>query len=253
MPSRDKNGRNLPARFRFYQPGTAFSTPAVVYTDNTLTVPHLFPIVSDAAGRWPAIWLDDSLTVDVAWSDLANDAPQDEWTGLSPASDATLGSVALAEAAQEAAEVAQAAAEAAAALAQAAVALATGAPFAATSHTSLSIGAGTKLFTLDQPGPLFYPGQLVVAAVNPPLAANQMICRVESLVGQLLTLTVQTHAEPNGVGPYATWTISLAAAGGVTSIAGLSGIITAAAARAALDVMSAGETKSFAIASASAL
>lgn len=239
MPARDRNGRALPSKFRFYAPGTAFSVPAVVYSDSGLLVAHAFPLPSDAAGRWPAIWMDDSDTVDVAWTDQVNDAPQGQWTGLSPADDAVLGSVALAEAAQAAAETAQAAAEVAQALAEAAAAMVTGAPFSATSVTANTIGAGTKVFVLDQPGTLFFEGQLVVAAVT-GASENQMVCRVDEVDvdDQTLTLVVATHAEPGGVGPYATWTISLAAAGGVTSLAGLSGIITAAAAKAALAIAS---------------
>lgn len=106
MPSRDRNGRALPAKLRFYEPNTAFSTPAVIYTDATLTTTHAFPILSDAAGRWPAMWAEQTDAFDVAWSDLANDGPQGQWTDLSPADDAVLASVALAQAAQEAAEAA---------------------------------------------------------------------------------------------------------------------------------------------------
>lgn len=72
MPSRDANGRALPAKLRFYLPST--TTPAVVYSDIDLTTPLAWPIVSDDAGRWPQIFADDATYFDVAWSDLATDA-----------------------------------------------------------------------------------------------------------------------------------------------------------------------------------
>lgn len=71
FPSRDANGRVMPAKLRFYLPNTA--APATVWTDSTLTVTHPFPILSDSAGRWPQIWADESTYFDVGWSDQIND------------------------------------------------------------------------------------------------------------------------------------------------------------------------------------
>src|SRR5581483_5482920 len=95
MPSRDSNGRSLPAKFRFYLPNT--TTPTSVYTDNTLTVAHPFPLLSDAAGRWPTIWADDSLSFDVGWSDQVFDETIETFANISPAADAALNSVAQAQ------------------------------------------------------------------------------------------------------------------------------------------------------------
>jgi hypothetical protein len=234
MPSRDANGRALPAKFRFYEPGAALTTPATVYTDNTLTVPHDFPILSDAAGRWPAIWADEADSFDVGWTDQTFDATiSGPFTGVTPASDAVLASVALCD-------IAAAAAAASALMAQAAVSSATGAPLTGTSSTSLSIGTGQKTLVLHEDGLLFSDGQIIVAAVSHTLGAtkplNQMIGTVLSYdqTSKALLFNVSTHSEPDGVGPYAAWTVGLSGPGSVQSVAGLTGIIGAAALKAAL-------------------
>lgn len=72
MPSRDANGRALPGKLRFYLPQT--TTPAVVYTDMALTIPHEWPIVSDDAGRYEPIWADNGTYFDVVWTDRATDS-----------------------------------------------------------------------------------------------------------------------------------------------------------------------------------
>lgn len=248
MPSRDRNGRVLPGKLRFYTPGTAFSTPALVYTDDTLTVAHDFPILSDAAGRWPAMWADDSDVFDVAWTDQVNDAPQGQWTDLSPADDAVLASVAMSEASA-------AAAEAAALRAEAAAATVTGEPFSGTSASSNTIGIGVKIFTIEQEGTFLYEGQYVVAAVV-GASENQMLGRLDDVAlnvdgQQVLTMDATVANAPGGAGPYAgagAWRISLSAEGGVISIGGETGIVSAAEARTALDVPTNGEAAAFAIA-----
>jgi hypothetical protein len=72
MPSRDANGRALAGKLKFYLPGT--TTPAVVYTDMALSVPHLWPVTSDDAGRYTPIWADNETYFDVVWTDLATDS-----------------------------------------------------------------------------------------------------------------------------------------------------------------------------------
>lgn len=65
MPSRNANGRALPAVLRFYEPSAAYSVPKTVYTDNSLITPHdVNGVESDAAGIFPAIWADDAETFD---------------------------------------------------------------------------------------------------------------------------------------------------------------------------------------------
>lgn len=252
MPSRDRNGRVLPGKLRFYDPGTAFSTPATIYTTSALDVAHDFPILSDASGRWPAMWADEADEFDVAWSDQVNDAPQGQWTDLSPADDAVLASVDMAQAAQDAAEDAQAAAEAAQAQAEALLADATGEPFRATSTTSLTIGTGSKSLTLAQTGKLFTIGQTIVCA-RTSAGDTQMTGVITAFDGDTGALTFNSAATGGSGGPFTDWSISLSSAGGVQSIAGETGIVTAAEARTALDVMTTAEVKAFAAALAIAL
>lgn len=115
MPSRDANGRALPAKMRFYLPMT--STPAVVYTASDLATPLAWPIISDDAGRWPQIWAEESTYFDVVWSDLATDSNIAAYSNVRPLDDALLASADEAEAAADAAVVS--AAEAAASAAEA--------------------------------------------------------------------------------------------------------------------------------------
>jgi hypothetical protein len=147
MPSRDANGRALAARLRFYLPGT--TTPASVYADSGLSVAHPFPLVSDGAGRWPAVWTAEDLYFDVAWSDLAQDALIASFANVRPLDDALAAGVTLADAA---ADAAQTAADAAAAtLAQvetlgefpAAIAQAQAAAAAASASASASAASAT--------------------------------------------------------------------------------------------------------------
>lgn len=252
MPSRDRNGRVVPAKLRFYEQGTAFSIPGVIYTDSSLMVTHDFPILSDAAGRWPAMWADEDEVFDVAWSDQANDRPLGgPWYDLSPADSATLGSVELAQAAQEAAEEARDDAEAAALRAEAIDASLSGAPFQATSSTPLALTVGAKTLNLNQSGLLFNDGQYVVIARKYPNASTQMVALVEDFVSPVLTVTV--GAVTGTPGTYSDWEISLTTAGGVQSLGGATGILTAAAARAAIDTLSTAQAKALSIAFAVSL
>lgn len=98
MPSRDQNGRALPAKLRFYEPNTALTTLKTVYTTSALNVAHATPILSDAAGRWPEIWADDAQVFDAGWSRMDTDATIATYEDVKPTSDAVLASVALAQA-----------------------------------------------------------------------------------------------------------------------------------------------------------
>lgn len=110
MPSRDANGRALPAKFRFYMPDT--TTPAVVYTDAARTIPHEFPILSDSGGRWPQIWADDAESFSVGWSDKVFDATIKTYSNVQTVKDALLASADIANAAADAAIAAQVESEA---------------------------------------------------------------------------------------------------------------------------------------------
>jgi hypothetical protein len=250
MPSRDRNGRVMPGKLRFYEPGTAFSTPAIVYSDSDLTTPHDFPILSDGGGKWPAMWADEAEVFDAAWTDQVNDAPHGQWTDLSPAEDAVLASVDDALGAAERAE-------AAALRAEAAAASVTGEPFAFTSSSSNTATTGAKVFEADQEGTFFYEGQYVTASVR-DASENQVFGRVDAVETdsggiQTITIDATSASAPGGVGPYTSWQIALASAGGVTSLAGQTGSVTAAQARTAMDVFSTSEARAFAIAAAVSL
>lgn len=112
MPSRDPNGRSLPAKLRFYDPGTVVTELKDVYSDATLVTPLSQPILSDQAGRWPPMFADDSETFNCAWSDQENDALIRSFESLTTAADATYAAQSAADAS---AAVASAAATAAAA------------------------------------------------------------------------------------------------------------------------------------------
>jgi hypothetical protein len=231
MPSRDANGRALPAKFRFYQPDT--TTPAIVYTDNTLGVALPFPILSDSAGRWPPMWASEGATFDVGWSDQVYDQTIEVFTGVSPADDAVLASVDMAQASADEAAASAAAAEASAEVAAAA---ASGLLLKATSSTPNTISAGPfpypLTWSLNQTGTDFFVGQDIEAADLSNAAANRVAGVITSFVDPVMTASIKAAV---GSGSHAAWSIGPGSFGGVVSVAGLTGIITADALKDAID------------------
>lgn len=237
MPCENANGdRVAGARAYFFLDGTA--TLADVYTDNTLTTAHTRPVVADTVGVWPAMYADTSLLFTVAGTD-GDGVPISgfAWSGLGPAVDAALASATLAESAQAAAEAAQEAAEAAQDIVEGLAADLTGAPYSATSITSLLIGTGNKTLTLDQLGKLFTVGQTVVIA-RTSAATNQMTGIVTAFNATTGVMTVAVSIT-GGAGTFTDWSVSLSSSGGVQSIAGENGVVTAAEAKAALAIAAA--------------
>lgn len=58
----DNNGKPVQgATLEFFVGGTSFTTPKDVYSDDGLNTPIEQPIESDAAGRWPDIFMDSAL------------------------------------------------------------------------------------------------------------------------------------------------------------------------------------------------
>jgi len=151
MPSRDANGRSLPAKLRFYAPGT--TTPKAVYTNDALTVAHGFPIVSDSAGRFPPVWAEETEFFDVGWTDQEDDAAIETFTNVRPVHDALLISASMADAAAEDAEAAKVLVEAYVAQfgsLSAAIAAAQAAQFSAMGYASAASGsAGVALEAVD--------------------------------------------------------------------------------------------------------
>lgn len=67
-PAIDANGLTISgAELYFYATGT--TTPQAVYSDEGLTTPLTNPVVANAAGRWPVIYLDESLAYRVVLKD----------------------------------------------------------------------------------------------------------------------------------------------------------------------------------------
>lgn len=223
MPSRDANGRALPALFRFYEPDTALSTPAEVYTSSSLGTPHAFPIQSDSAGRWPQIWVDEDDYFDGVWSDLANDAPIAQYSDLRPLDDGVLASVELAEDAADRAEAA----------AVVSVAAANGIATNGTSGTSWTIAAESKAFTLDQTG-LDYAEGMSVTVAKVGAAQNSGTGVVTDFDDPVLTVLIASTA---GSGSGSAWSISQTpSSSGVTSVAGLTGAVSSGGLKTAISL-----------------
>lgn len=125
MPSRDPNGRALPAKLRFYEPTGTYDTLKAVYTSDSLSVALAQPILSDANGRFPAIWGDSAEEWDVGYTDQVYDANiSGPYSGVTTLTDVIAAAQTQAEAAADAAEASE---DAAAASATAAAASATAA------------------------------------------------------------------------------------------------------------------------------
>lgn len=73
------------AKVRFYLTGT--STPTDTYQDSGLTTPHTNPVVADAAGRLPAIYLNPSVVYRITFTD-SNDV--EIYPAIDPANDQVL-------------------------------------------------------------------------------------------------------------------------------------------------------------------
>lgn len=112
MPSRDPNGRALPAKLKFFDPTGTYDTLKAVYTNSALLTAHAQPVLSDSAGRFPEVWADAAETFDVVWYDQTFGRQLDAWTNITPLSDAMTASAADADAAADAAAASAAAAAA---------------------------------------------------------------------------------------------------------------------------------------------
>jgi hypothetical protein len=77
-PALDANAIVVPgAKLYFYASGT--STPQAIYADEALTTPLANPVQADAAGAWPTIYLNNSLTYRVLMKDAdGNTLPNTE-------------------------------------------------------------------------------------------------------------------------------------------------------------------------------
>lgn len=212
QPSRSRQGTVVSAELRWYENET--TTPATVYTDAALTVPHQFPIVSDDAGRFPLIYADQADVFSCTWNTAAPDSQVQSYDFITPSTaedvilldemNAVLSDAmdlydsldAVNEAVLEAQDYA----------AQAAVA-ATGAPGTnSVSTTSLTISTGTKTLTVE-PNKLFVAGMTVtIASTASPLNSMSAVVTTYNPTTGAMTAEAQTFA---GSGTFAAWTISL--------------------------------------------
>lgn len=106
MPARDLNGRALASKLYFYTPGATLNTPKTVYQDVGLAVEHPFPIPSDMAGRFAAIWADEDEYYDVVWTD-SQGTPQKNFYNARGLSDSLAGSAIAAQVSADAALVSE--------------------------------------------------------------------------------------------------------------------------------------------------
>lgn len=101
QPAEDSNGDRLPgAKLYWYLNGT--TTLAAVYTTSALNTLLANPVVADDAGNFAPMWADTTSTFSVVATNAAG-VPQPglAYDGITPSIDATLASVALAEAAKQ--------------------------------------------------------------------------------------------------------------------------------------------------------
>lgn len=81
MPSLGLDNQPVTATLSFYEAETAQPTPVTVYADPALNTPHPWPVQSDAAGRFPAIYVPNDTTYRVAWT--TSDGQSESWDEIS--------------------------------------------------------------------------------------------------------------------------------------------------------------------------
>lgn len=232
-PALDANGLTISgATLTFYATGT--TTPQTVFADSGLSVPLANPVTANAAGVWPAIYLDNTLTYRCVLKDADGATLNDSDPYLADVADAVTSSLtAVANAAAASASSASSSATAAAASATAAATSATNASTSAAtaasyassainapgtsadSTTSLLIGTGSKSLTITT-GKAFSLGQFVILA-SKANTSNYMFGQITAFTSGTGALTVNVTSI-GGSGTLADWTISLSAPGATGAI-----------------------------------
>lgn len=87
FPSRDRQGDRVAARIAFYENG-APGTPKTVYSDVGLTTPLANPVLSDALGKFPAIYADTDQEFTAIWSTIETDPQSETLDDLTPSTSA---------------------------------------------------------------------------------------------------------------------------------------------------------------------
>lgn len=81
IPRYDESGNPLVgAKAYFFDAGT--TTPMLVYTDPTFSIPHDHPVVANGRGAWPAVFIEEGKTYRLRTTD-ADDVTLDDVDGIS--------------------------------------------------------------------------------------------------------------------------------------------------------------------------
>lgn len=198
QPSRSRSGSIISAELRWYLNET--TTPAVVYTDEALTIPHPFPIVSDDAGRFPLIWADTADFFSVNWVTAAPDSQVQSYDGLSAS---TAVDVQLLDTMNNLLGQAEDILD---------QVIAADTSFSMTSTTSATIGLGS-VFLEGLANKAFLPGTLVTVASNGTPSAYMFgdVTDYDILNGQIYV----NVTDFGGSGTYTDWNITLSGPQGI--------------------------------------
>lgn len=215
QPSRSRSGSIITAELRWYLNET--TTPATVYTDEALTIPHPFPIVSDDAGRFPLIWADTADYFSCNWSTAAPDSQSSSFDDLSTTQGADVVlldemNAVLSDAMDlyDSIDAVNEAVTAAQGYAAEAAEAATGAPGTnSTSTSTLTIGEGLK--TLNFGADKLYVPTMTVTIGSTASPTNAMTAQVQAYDPVTGDGTALVGKEYTGSGTFSAWTISLSA------------------------------------------
>lgn len=198
QPSRSRSGSIISAELRWCLNET--TTPAVVYTDEALTIPHPFPIVSDDAGRFPLIWADTADFFSVNWVTAAPDSQVQSYDGLSAS---TAVDVQLLDTMNNLLGQAEDILD---------QVIAADTSFSMTSTTSATIGLGS-VFLEGLANKAFLPGTLVTVASNGTPSAYMFgdVTDYDILNGQIYV----NVTDFGGSGTYTDWNITLSGPQGI--------------------------------------
>lgn len=226
-PAINANGITVPgAQLFFYSTGTTTKLP--VYTTSALTTELTNPVEANAAGVWPAIYLDNTQVYRVVLKDADGVTLDDADPYLVDIVDTLtedlqdIADIVVANAA--AATSAALAAEGDAAIASASALTAVNAPgTTANTKTSLGFGTGNRTFTIGT-GKAFVTGQYVtIAEVADPV--NIMYGPITAHDPSTGSMTVNVQATYGSGTTAANWNVGLSAPAGVgtgtvTSVSG---------------------------------
>jgi hypothetical protein len=213
-----------------FESGT--TTRVTVYSDSGLTTPLSNPVEANSLGVFPAVYYDDTQAIRVRVKEADGTVLSDtdpyytDFGSVQAAADAASADATAAGVSAAAAAASAVAADVSADAAAASAASAANAPgTSATSATSLTIGTGSRSFTIET-GKAFVVGQFVtIASTASP--TNLMFGNITAHNSGTGAMTVEVTATL-GSGTLSAWTIALSGARGaagagsgtVTSVGG---------------------------------